>query len=68
MKPNSGNCTIGVESGKLLDFMITQRGSEANPNKIRAILDLKHPKMPKEVQRLTGQLTCCFGLLPRQGG
>ncbi|XP_052197357.1 uncharacterized protein LOC127804524 [Diospyros lotus] len=36
--------------------MITQRGIEANPEKIQAILDMEPPTSTKEVQRLTGQM------------
>ena len=44
---------FGVSSGKFLGFMVSQRGVEANPNKIQAILSMKPPKNVKEVQSLT---------------
>ena len=34
MKLNLKKCTFGVSSGKFLGFMISQRGIEANPDKI----------------------------------
>ena len=37
MKLNLEKCTFGVPSGKQLRFLISHRGIEANPNKIRAI-------------------------------
>ncbi|KAL0395021.1 UNVERIFIED_CONTAM: hypothetical protein Slati_4468300 [Sesamum latifolium] len=36
--------------------MVTQRGIEANPSKIKAILDMKAPSSINEVQRLTGRI------------
>ncbi|KAL0427164.1 UNVERIFIED_CONTAM: hypothetical protein Slati_2891200 [Sesamum latifolium] len=36
--------------------MVTQRGIEANPLKIKAILDMKAPACINEVQRLTGRI------------
>ncbi|KAL0455922.1 UNVERIFIED_CONTAM: hypothetical protein Slati_0931400 [Sesamum latifolium] len=36
--------------------MVTQRGIEANPSKIKAILDMKAPSNINEVQRLTGRI------------
>ncbi|KAL0360881.1 UNVERIFIED_CONTAM: Ribonuclease HI [Sesamum radiatum] len=36
--------------------MVTQRGIEANPSKIKAILDMKAPSNINEVQRLTGSI------------
>ena len=56
MKLNPTKCAFGVASGKFLGFMVTQRGIEANPEKIRAILDMKHPSSKKEVQKLTGRV------------
>ncbi|KAL0457713.1 UNVERIFIED_CONTAM: hypothetical protein Slati_0398500 [Sesamum latifolium] len=47
---------IRVQGGHFLGFMVTQRGIEANPLKIKAILDMKAPACVKEVQRLTGRI------------
>ena len=56
MKLNPSKCAFGVASGKFLDFMVSQSGIEANPEKVRAILEMTSPKMVKEVQRLTGRI------------
>ena len=56
MKLNSSKCTIGVSFGKFLGFMVSQRGIEANPKKVRAILDMSSLKMIKEVQSLIGRV------------
>uniref|UniRef100_A0A2N9GXI9 Uncharacterized protein n=1 Tax=Fagus sylvatica TaxID=28930 RepID=A0A2N9GXI9_FAGSY len=55
MKLNPAKCVFGVSSGKFLGFMVSQRGIEANPDKIKAILDMSPPKTIKEVQSLTGK-------------
>jgi hypothetical protein len=52
MKLNPSKCTFGVYSSKFLGFMISQRGIEANPDKIKAILEMQPPKTTKEIQRL----------------
>ena len=49
MKLNPSKCTFGVVSGKFLGFMVSHRGIEANPKKIKAILDMKPPWNIKEV-------------------
>ena len=36
----------------MLGFMVSQRGIEANPDKIRAIIEMKPPRNVKEVQSL----------------
>ncbi|CAA0842106.1 Unknown protein, partial [Striga hermonthica] len=53
---NPKKCTFGVESGKFLGYMVSQRGIEANPVKIKAIQDLTPPTSVKGVQALTGRL------------
>jgi hypothetical protein len=40
MKLNPSKCAFGVYSGKFLGFMVLQRGIEANPDKIKAILEM----------------------------
>ena len=56
MKLNPGKCAFGVTAGKFLGFMVSQRGIEANPDKIRAIIEMKPPRNVKEVQSLNGKV------------
>ncbi|KAI5317776.1 hypothetical protein L3X38_037483 [Prunus dulcis] len=56
MRLNPTKCAFGVASGKFLGFMIIQRGIEANPEKIQAILDMTIPKKVKDIQSLTGHV------------
>ena len=56
IKLNPSKCAFGVSSGKFLGFMVSHRGIEANPDKIRAILDMKPPQNVKEVQSLIGRV------------
>ena len=37
--------------------MVSQRGIEANPEKVQAIINMTSPKTVKEVQKLTGRIT-----------
>ena len=53
MKFNPMKCVFGVLFGKFLGFMVSLRGIEANPEKVRVILDITSKKTVKEVQRLT---------------
>ncbi|KAL0329226.1 UNVERIFIED_CONTAM: hypothetical protein Sradi_4909300 [Sesamum radiatum] len=57
LKLNPEKCVFGVQGGRFLGFMITQRGIEANPLKIKAILDMKTPTNVNEMQKLTGKVT-----------
>ncbi|CAL2247795.1 unnamed protein product [Prunus armeniaca] len=56
MRLNPAKCAFGVSSGKFLGFMISQRGIEANPEKIKAIIDMETPKTQKDIQSLTGRV------------
>jgi hypothetical protein len=53
---------FGVPVGKLLGFLVSSRGIEVNPDKIRAIERMKPPTNLKEVQKFTGYLASlsCF--------
>ena len=56
MKLNPSKCVFGVTVGKFLGFMVSQRGIEVNPEKVRAIMELGPPKTVKEVQSLNGKI------------
>ncbi|GKV42408.1 hypothetical protein SLEP1_g49817 [Rubroshorea leprosula] len=56
MQLNPAKCIFGVESGKFLGFMVSRRGIEVNPEKIRAIAEMEPPKSVKDIQRLTGRV------------
>ncbi|XP_057545841.1 uncharacterized protein LOC130824839 [Amaranthus tricolor] len=61
MKLNPDKCVFGVTGGKCLGFLVDERGIEANPDKIRAIQNMRSPTSVKEVQKLTG----CIAALGR---
>ena len=56
LKLNPEKCVFGVEAGKFLGFMLTERGIEANPDKCAAIITMRCPTSVKEVQQLTGRM------------
>ena len=56
MKLNLGKCAFEVLLGKFLGFMVSQRGVEANPDKIRALLEMTPLMNVKEVQSLNGRV------------
>jgi hypothetical protein len=46
---NPEECTFGVPRGKLLGYIISEHGIEANPNKILAITEIGQIKNVKDV-------------------
>jgi len=57
LKLNPEKCIFGVEVGRFLGFMLTERGIEANPGKCAAIIAMRSPTSVKEGQQLTGWMT-----------
>ena len=49
MRLNHNKCIFGVNSGKLLSFIVNQRGIEVEPAKVQAIKDMPTPKTEKQV-------------------
>jgi hypothetical protein len=66
-KLNPTKCVFGVPSGKLLGFIISNRGIEANPVKITAISDMEAPATIKDVQKLTGCMAALNRFISRLG-
>jgi hypothetical protein len=67
LKLNPDKCTFGVPAGKLLGFLVSSRGIEVNPAKIRAIERMKLPKCLKDVQKFTGCLASLSRFVSRLG-
>ena len=56
LRLNASKCSFSVGSGKFLGYMVTHRGIEVSPDKIKAIHNLQAPRNPKEIQKLTGMI------------
>ncbi|XP_073020270.1 uncharacterized protein [Primulina eburnea] len=65
LKFNPQKCIFGVKSGKFLGYMVTERGIEANPEKVQAIQDMVSPRGPKDVQQLTGRIATLARFISR---
>ena len=53
---NPKKCAFGVTFGKLLGFMVSQRGIEIDLHKIKAIVEMKPPRTEKEIQAFLGRI------------
>ena len=65
MKLNPAKCAFGVSAEKFLGFIVNHRGIEANPDKIKAVLDMPSPSGTKEVQRLTRRIAALSRFVSR---
>ncbi|XP_012458178.1 uncharacterized protein LOC105778970 [Gossypium raimondii] len=55
-KLNPTKCTFGARLGKLLGFIVSKKGIEVDPDKVKEIRDLPPPHTQKEVQGFPGRL------------
>lgn len=53
---NPKKCVFGVTSGKLLGFIVSRRGIEIDPKKVKAIIDMAPPRTLKHLRSLQGKL------------
>ena len=56
LRLNPKKCTFRVTSGKLLGYMVSERGIEVDPDKIIAILDMPAPRTEREIRGFLGRL------------
>jgi hypothetical protein len=67
IKLNPAKCAFGMPSGKLLGFLVSRRGIEANPHKVKAIEEMRHPRNLKEMQHLVGWMAALGRFIVRKG-
>ena len=67
LRLNPEKCVLGVPSGKLLGFLVSHRGIEANPEKVKAIEDMNPPQTLKEMQKLAGCVTSLGRFISKLG-
>uniref|UniRef100_A0A2N9FZ87 Uncharacterized protein n=1 Tax=Fagus sylvatica TaxID=28930 RepID=A0A2N9FZ87_FAGSY len=56
LRLNLNKCTFRVTAGRLLGHMVSSRGIEVDPIKIKAILEIPPPKTEKEIRGFLGRL------------
>ena len=47
LRLNPNKCTFGVRSGKLLDFIVNDKGIQVDPAKVKAIQEMSAPRTEK---------------------
>ena len=67
MMLNPAKCVFGVPAGTLLGFLVSERGIEANPEKIKAITSLSKPACVNDVQRLARRIAALSRFISRLG-
>jgi len=49
LRLNPTKCTFGVKSGKLLGFIVSQKGIEVDPEKVKTIFEMLELRTEKQV-------------------
>ena len=65
MKLNPSKCVSRVSADRFLSFIVTQRGIEANPAQLKAILQSPAPSSKKGIQQLAGRLAALGRFISR---
>jgi hypothetical protein len=65
LKLNLENCVFGIHKGKVLGCLVSTKGIEANPDKIKALVEMQDPVSVKDVQKLTGRVAALNRFIPR---
>jgi ribonuclease HI len=65
LKLNQEKCVFGIHKGKVLRCLVSTKGIEANPDKIRALVEMQDPVSVKDVQKLTGRVAALNRFIPR---
>ncbi|RDX88537.1 putative protein K02A2.6, partial [Mucuna pruriens] len=64
LRLNSAKYTFGVKTGKLLGFIVNERGTEVDQDKVKAIQDMQPLKRrPKFISQLMATCSPIFKLL-----
>ncbi|PKI71947.1 hypothetical protein CRG98_007630 [Punica granatum] len=56
LRLNPAKCTFGVKLGKLLGFVVSEKGIEVDLDKVKAIMELPPPSTVREVRSFLGRL------------
>jgi hypothetical protein len=53
-----------IHKGKVLGCLVSTKGIEANPDKIKALVEMQDPVLVKDVQKLTGRVAAFNRFIP----
>jgi hypothetical protein len=65
LRLNPEKCVFGIHKGKVFGCLVSTKGIEANPDKIKAPIGMQDPVSVKDVQKLTGRVAVLNRFIPR---
>jgi hypothetical protein len=67
MMLNPKKCVFDMPSGKLLGYMVSSRGIDANPTKVEIIKKLQPPRTQREIQKMAGMMAALSRFISKLG-
>jgi hypothetical protein len=64
LRLNPEKCVFDIHKGKVLGCLVSTKGIEANPDKIKALIEMQDPVSVKDVQKLTGRVAALTDSFP----
>jgi hypothetical protein len=65
LRLNPEKCVFDIHKGKVIGCLVSTKGIEANPDKIKALIEMQDPVSVKEVQKLIGRVASLNRFIPR---
>jgi hypothetical protein len=65
LRLNPEKCVFDIHKRKVLGCIISTKGIEANPDKIKALIEIQEPVSVKDVQKLIGRVVALNRFIPR---
>jgi hypothetical protein len=65
LKLNPEKCVFSIHKGKVLGCLVSTKGIEANPDKIKALIEMQDPVSVKDMQKLSGRVAALNKFIPR---
>jgi hypothetical protein len=65
LRLNPEKCVFRIRKGKVLGCLVSTKRIEANPNKIKAIIEIQDPVSVKDVQKLKGRVAALNGFITK---
>jgi hypothetical protein len=65
LKLNPEKCVFSIHKGKVLGCLVSTKGVDANPDKIKALVEMQDPVSLKDVQKLTGRVATLNRFIPK---
>jgi hypothetical protein len=65
LRLNFEKCVFSIHKGKVLGCLVSTKGIEANPVKIKALMEMQDPVSVKDVQKLIGRVAALNSFIPR---